>query len=268
MELLKEYGPYMDDNMWNAAISDLFPDGAKNNTVLDFMTMGRKSMKDSESAAAEVTYIDGMIALEKELFAMIYQERGADGEGGNLSEATEFTTMFYQVADQMKRAMKPGDSLSSVSTKMNLAKDRLLGAYGQWENYNRYQAGNVEDVEAKAFYKPWTWFTEKLPAITTPMVFFEGMHGLIDGGGANVIPLDPEKKPMQYQKATLALYFLKGLESDYQKNQEIQKDIYKKWSKEEKGQGGSFNSIDNYPDYFYAEVYKMFNARNKKLLSQ
>ena len=258
MDLLKEYGPNMTDDMWDAAIAEL---GANpNDSTLKFLTMGRDAARKSANAAAELSYIEKMVKLEKELYSLI------DNEFNSLEETAEFTTMFNAVATQMRNSKKPGESLDEVAAKMALAKDRLIGAYGQWENYSKNVAGRPSSD--RSLIKPWTWFKEKLPEITTPMVFFEGMHGLIDGSGANLIPLDPENKPEQYAKATLALHFLDGLEKDFQKNQIIQKDIFKKWSKEEKGQGGKFNNLDNYPDYFYAEVYKMFNARNQRLLAQ
>jgi len=258
MDLLKEYGPNMTDDMWDAAIAEL---GANpNDSTLKFLTLGRDATRKSANAAAELTYIDKMVKLEKELYSLI------DNEFNSLEETAEFTTMFNAVATQMRNSKRPGESLDEVAAKMTLTKDRLIGAYGQWENYSKNVAGRPSGD--RSLIKPWTWFKEKLPEITTPMVFFEGMHGLIDGAGGNLIPLDPENKPEQYAKATLALHFLDGLEKDFQKNQIIQKDIFKKWSKEEKGQGGKFNNLDNYPDYFYAEVYKMFNARNQRLLAQ
>lgn len=260
MDLLKEYGPNMTDDMWNASIAEL---GANtNDPALKFLTMGREATRKTENAAAELSYVEEIYKLEKELFNLIHRE----GDNNNTIEAAEFTDMFYAVADQMEISRKPGESLDTVLSKMKLAKSRLIGAYGQWENYSKNIAGKPSSE--RSAWKPWTWFKEKLPEITTPMVFFEGMHGLIDGGGANIIPLDPENKPEQYAKSTLALYFLDGLEKDFQKKQEIQKDIFNKWSKEEKGKGGSFDSIDNYPDYFYAEIYKMINERNKQILSQ
>ena len=258
MDLLKEYGPNMTDDMWDAAIAEL---GANpNDSTLKFLTLGRDATRKSANAAAELTYIDKMVKLEKELYSLI------DNEFNSLEETAEFTTMFNAVATQMRNSKRPGESLDEVAAKMTLTKDRLIGAYGQWENYSKNVAGRPSGD--RSLIKPWTWFKEKLPEITTPMVFFEGMHGLIDGAGGNLIPLDPENKPEQYAKATLALHFLDGLEKDFQKNQIIQKDIFKKWSKKEKGQGGKFNNLDNYPDYFYAEVYKMFNARNQRLLAQ
>ena len=151
------------------------------------------------------------------------------------------------------------------------AEGRLLTAFTQWHKYNNTWKLDREKQENKSKLKPWTWFgNDPLPKITTPMVFWEGLHGLVDGSGANLVPLDPETQPLQYYQATMGLFLLDAVEptdttEGYQKNLEIQKDIHNRWVKEERETAGS-NFKENYPGYFFAEVYKLMDAKHKEML--
>jgi len=257
-DILKEYGAYMDDEAWNGALETLglSPD----DSMVGHLSLGRDAMRKDNNSQASSAYTDKLHKVKKDLFEKIYQERTAGGEPGNLLSAVEFNHMFDAVAKQFSDSGNPEGIFE--------AEGQLLEAYGQWE---RYQSNYKKDKEnrEKSFLKFWHWdiFNDEVPNITTPMVFYEGLSGLIDGGGANILPLDPKKE--DYALATMALSYLKGMVPGYEENQKTQMEIFNTWSKTTKGvSGADYNTLAEYPKYFASQVYKMLDARNKEMLAK
>jgi hypothetical protein len=242
MDLLKTNGKFMTPASWKAAL-DSMPLSKNDKNYLDILQQ-TSSAEATETAAAE--YLGKVQKFEKELVEMVHIKTG---DGKNTSRIPAFREMMHQVNIQMTQAGRSKEFLGSIT------QNELLEAFTDWEDYLAQPA-----EKESAWWAIWDWFDTPTKKILDPIVFYEGNQGLIGESGSPSIPIDKEDPHYEY---ILIAQQYNGLmnQNDQDKMDAEESDIYNQWFKEEKGKGGAFSDVSNYPYYFAVEIKKRLRER-------
>ena len=242
-DLLKTNGKYMTPASWNSALKSM------NLTPQDeeYFRMLRESIQNEATETASVEFLEKVQEFDDALIEMIHVKTG---DNANTADMFEVKSMQQEV---LKKLTESGRREQYFT---NTTQGALAEAYTEWNKYKDMPA----DKEG-SWWQFWKWFGEGDKMILDPIVFYDGMQGLIGADGiSSDIVIDPDNE--HYEHALIGKQYLKVMHgNNATKMAEEQADIYNQWFKEEFQKSGSkFKNREDYLFYFATEVKERLKA--------
>ena len=242
-DLLKTNGKYMTSASWNSALKSM------NLTPQDeeYFRMLRESIQNEATETASVEFLEKVQEFDDALIEMIHVKTG---DNANTADMFEVATMQQEVLRKLTESGNRNQYFSNTTQKA------MVDSYTEWVKYKDMPADNDS-----AWWKFWDWFEEGDKMILDPIVFYDGMQGLIGADGISPDIVISKDSP-HYEHALIGKQYLKVMHgNNATKMAEEQADIYNQWFKEEFQKSGSlFKNKEDYLFYFATEVKKRLKA--------